>query len=129
MKKHRRELSPAEWEIMQVIWQADQPVTVRFVVETAYPNSEKAYTTVQTFMNILVDKDFLTRYKKNRLNYYRPLIARENVLRNSLSGVAKRMFHGSLGTMASFLVDSAELTPEELEQLKKILDEKSGEEE
>lgn len=125
MKKRTDELSPAEWEIMHVIWRANEPVTVRLVVNEAYPKSGKAYTTVQTLMNILVDKGFLGRRKKNRVNTYRPLVKPETVLRSSLSRVAKRMFEGSFGTMASFLIESAELTPEELEELKRILDEKS----
>lgn len=129
MKKPKGELSPAEWEIMNVIWQQEEPVTVRFVVDKAYPNSQKAYTTVQTIMNILTEKGFLTRRKKNRLNYYQPSVTRNAAVRNSLSRMAKRMFQGSLGTMASFLVDSARLSAEELEELQKILDEKSGKEE
>lgn len=127
MRKLKKELSPAEWEIMNVIWQQQKPVTVRSVVDKAYPKSEKAYTTVQTIMNILVEKGFLTRNKKNRLNYYRPAVTRDAILRNSLSRMAKRMFQGSMGTMASFLIDSAQFSPKELEELRAILEEKSEE--
>ena len=120
------ELSPAEWEIMHTIWNADKPVTVRDVVDRAYPNDEKAYTTVQTLMNILVDKGFLSRRKQGRLNYYTAAIHREEVLRSSLANIAQRMFQGSWGAMASFLVHSVPLTPEELAELKKTLDEQGG---
>ncbi|MFQ5916931.1 MAG: BlaI/MecI/CopY family transcriptional regulator [Candidatus Binatia bacterium] len=129
MRQGKKELSPAEWEIMNVIWQETKAVTVRSVVEKAYPKSEKAYTTVQTIMNILTEKGFLARRKKNRLNYYQPTVTRNATLRNSLSRMSKRMFRGSMGTMASFLIDSARLSPEELEELRRILDEKSRGEE
>ena len=129
MRRLKKEISPAEWEIMNVIWQEGEPVTVRSVVDKAYPKSEKAYTTVQTIMNILTEKGVLTRHKKNRLNYYQPAVTRDATLRNSLSRMSRRMFQGSMGTMASFLIDSAKLSPEELEELGRILDEKSGGEE
>lgn len=125
MRQPQKELSAAEWEIMHAIWRAEQSVTVRQVLSQAYPRGEKAYTTVQTLMNILVEKGFLSRRKEGRLNYYSADIRREDVLRGSLSGIAQRMFQGSFGAMASFLVGSAKLTPEELEELKRLLEQKS----
>jgi len=120
------ELSVAEWEIMQVIWSGTTPLTVREVLDHAYPNAEKAYTTVQTLMNILVDKKFLRRKKVGLVNFYSAAVSRDKILRKSLSTLAGRMFQGSFGAMASFLVGSAALSPEEIQELKKLLDEQSG---
>jgi predicted transcriptional regulator len=119
------ELSAAEWEIMQVVWEGNKPWAVREVLDHAYPNAEKAYTTVQTLMNILVDKGFLKRKKVGLVNFYSAAVSRDKVLRKSLSTLAGRMFQGSFGAMASFLVSSAPLRPEEIQALKKLLDEQS----
>jgi predicted transcriptional regulator len=124
MSTYPQELSTAEWELMHVVWNAGKPVTVRQVVDTAYPNGEKAYTTVQTLMNILVDKGLLTRVKKVRINQYAPTARREEIIHGSLSTIARRMFDGSFGAMASFLVGSMHLKPEELARLRTILDRK-----
>ena len=126
MKLPPKEISAAEWEIIHAVWQTDEPVTVRQVLDQTYPRGEKAYTTVQTLMNILVEKGFLSRRKQGRLNYYTAAIRREEVLRGSLANIAQRMFQGSWGAMASFLVHSVPLTPEELAELKKTLDEQGG---
>lgn len=126
MPKRRAELSAVEWEIMQAVWRLHKPVTVREVLEQAYPGAEKAYTTVQTFMNILVDKKFLKRKKTGLVNFYTATAARETVLRQSLQALAQRMFHGSFGAMASFLVSSNHLTPGELAELRQLLEEQSG---
>jgi len=123
MSRRKHELSVAEWELMQVIWDANASVTVREVLETAYPNDEKAYTTVQTLMNILVDKGFLKRKKEGLVNRYTPVVRREKVLDASVSGVAERMFSGSFGAMASFLV-SRKLSDEDIAALRRMLDEK-----
>ena len=128
MKQTRRELSAAEWEIMHTIWRTGQPVTVRQVLDRAYPRGEKAYTTVQTLMNIMVDKGFLTRRKEGRVNVYTAITGKEDVLRGSLTGIAQRMFQGSFGAMASFLINTGQLNDGEIEQLRSILGTKKGEE-
>ncbi|MFZ1729015.1 MAG: BlaI/MecI/CopY family transcriptional regulator [Bacteroidota bacterium] len=122
-KKH--ELSAAEWELMAVIWETGGTVTVREVLETAYPNDEKAYTTVQTLMNILVDKGMLRRVKQGMVNQYTPAVRREKVLDASMSTVADRMFRGSFGAMASFLV-SRKLSDEDVAALRRMLDEQEA---
>ncbi len=126
MAAPKQELSAAEWEIMQVVWDNDKPLAVRDVLDEAYPSAEKAYTTVQTLMNILVDKGFLRRKKVGMVNFYSAAVSRDKVLRKSLSTLAGRMFQGSFGAMASFLVSSAPLRSEEIQALKKLLDEQSG---
>ena len=118
----KSELSAAEWEIMNVIWRAGGLVNVREVLTTAYPQGEKAYTTVQTLMNILVDKGYLDCNRGERKNRYRPLVARDVAVNGSLHGLAQRLFHGSVGAMASFLVGSAKLRPDELAGLRSLLD-------
>lgn len=125
MAAPKQELSAAEWEIMQVVWNGSKPLAVRDVLDQAYPNAEKAYTTVQTLMNILVDKGFLKRKKVGMVNFYSAAVSRDKVLRKSLSALASRMFQGSFGAMASFLVSSAPLSPNEIQALKKLLDEHS----
>ena len=127
MPMPQHELSAAEWEIMQEMWSAGAPLAVRDVLERAYPNAEKAYTTVQTLMNILVAKGFLKRKKVGLVNFYSTAVAREKILRKSLATAAGRMFAGSFGAMASFLVSAAPLSAEEIQVLRKLLDEQSGE--
>ncbi|MFC1543073.1 BlaI/MecI/CopY family transcriptional regulator [Candidatus Neomarinimicrobiota bacterium] len=124
MTKPPIELSPAEWEIMHTIWRSNEPATVRDVVDRTYPNGEKAYTTVQTLMNILVDKGVLSRSKEGRQNVYTSTVAQQDALHGSLQGAARRLFHGNFGAMASFLVGAADLSPEEIARLRRILDEK-----
>lgn len=125
MARNKHELSAAEWELMAVIWETGGTVTVREVLETAYPNDEKAYTTVQTLMNILVEKGVLRRVKQGMVNQYTPAVRREKVLDASMSTVADRMFRGSFGAMASFLV-SRKLSDADVAALRRMLDEQEA---
>lgn len=125
MAARKHELSAAEWELMAVIWDAGTPVTVREVMDTAYPNDEKAYTTVQTLMNILVDKGVLRREKVGPVNIYTAIVRREQVLDASMATVADRMFSGNFGAMASFLVNR-KLSKEDVAALRLMLDEQEA---
>lgn len=121
MAPKRTDLSRAELELMKTIWELPQPVSVRKVLATAYPNDEKAYTTVQTLMNILVDKGFLSRFKVDNRNQYTELVDRETVVGGSIMKMAKEMFGGSVGALASYLVDTDRLSEKELDELREIL--------
>ena len=66
----RPRLTHAEWEIMKVVWALEGPVSVRDVLEHAFPNGEKAYTTVQTVMNTLEKKKLLERHKTGLVYFY-----------------------------------------------------------
>lgn len=114
-------LAEAEWEIMEGIWNRGGQATVREVQDALYPNAEKAYTTTQTIMNILVTKGFLKRKKIGMVNFYTPKISREQAAQHEARSLASRIFNGSMGAFATYLVDSGELSPQELQQLKDMI--------
>ncbi len=127
MKKPNN-LTPLEWEIMNTIWQFDQfPVTVRQVLEKAYPKGEKAYTTVQTIMNHLVKKGFLTRQKIGPVNVYRPKISVKELQNSETQRFVQKVFNGSFFSLANFLLSSDRLSPDELARLKEMINNKDKE--
>ncbi len=126
MSKLKLDLSPAEWEIMEVIWAANEPLTIREVVDTAYPSGEKAYTTVQTLMNILVEKKILRRRKDSGMNRYASVVSREAIVKRSLHRMVQHMFAGSTSAMAAFLVNASSMSQKEIAELKELLEKKGG---
>ncbi len=123
MAKKRR-LAEAEWEVMDGVWQFGRRVTVREVVDHLYPNGEKAYTTVQTIMNILTAKGVLDREKIGPVNVYRPALSRQDVAQAETRNLVSRMFEGSFGALATYLVDSGELSKKELDELRALIEER-----
>ena len=127
MKKPKH-LTALEWEIMNVIWQSDRfPITVRQVLERAYPKGEKAYTTVQTIMNNLTEKGLLKREKIGPVNVYNPAISADTAQRKETFRFVEKVFNGSFFSLANFLLSSGRLSREELEQLKNMLEQSNGE--
>lgn len=127
MFRTRTKLSSLEWEIMDVVWQSEGAVSVRDVLERAYPKGEKAYTTVQTVMNKLVEKGFLEKEKIGLVNFYRPLKDRTRTLQKEIKTFANVTFGGSLPALASFLVDTGVLSEAEIKELRRLIDQKTGE--
>lgn len=124
----KKRLSEAEWEVMDGVWHLDRQVTVRDVVDYLYPNGEKAYTTVQTIMNILFEKGVLNRQKIGPVNVYMPTLSREDAAQVETRTLVSRMFEGSFGALATYLVDSGELSQRELDELRALIEarEKGG---
>lgn len=123
----KRELTPVEWEIMDAVWALDGPATVRDVLERAYPDGEKAYTTVQTIMNTLEKKKLLRRRKVGMVNFYSARRSRENVVRAETSTLLSRAFKGSVPALASTLLSLDRLGADELKKLKQMIRDKERE--
>lgn len=123
-----KKITPLEWDIMNIIWKfKSYPITVRQVLERAYPNGEKAYTTVQTIMNHLAEKEFLLRKKIGPVNVYSPNISAAKLQKKETHRLVDKVFDGSFFSLANYLVSSGQLTTEELGKLQDMLNQKNRE--
>ena len=120
-----KKLTPAEWEIMEVIWAIGGSPCVRDVVEYRYPDGEKAYTTVQTIMNTLEKKAVLTRKKIGLVNFYTPSVSRDNMVNAEISSLLKRLFNGSVPALANYLIHDSTFDKEDIDQIRALLEEKA----
>ena len=120
-------LSKVELKIMEGVWQKGCPVSVRDVLESVYADGQKAYTTVQTMMNILVEKGCLSREKVGMVNFYTSVLSRERAIGSETQSLVQRLFEGSFGQLATYLVESGELTAAEIECLRSAIDAKKQE--
>ena len=71
-------LGPLETEILHIVWELDT-ATVKAVHEQilSNPDRELAYASVTTVLNRLTKKGWLSREKKGRSFYWRPLISQQ----------------------------------------------------
>jgi predicted transcriptional regulator len=117
-------LTPVEWEIMEAIWEIGGSPTVREVLEHAFPQGEKAYTTVQTIMNTLEKKKLLTRKKTGLVNFYKPAKSRETLIRAEMSSLVSQVFRGSIPALANSLLSLDGLGLEEIRKIKALVSER-----
>ncbi|RPH98860.1 MAG: BlaI/MecI/CopY family transcriptional regulator [Calditrichaeota bacterium] len=118
-------ITPAEWEILDTVWKLNSP-SVREVVTTRYPNGEKAYTTIQTLMNVLERKGLLVHKKIGLVNFYTPTRERSEIVKHETKNLIRRVFDGSVPALANYLIDQEELNLDDIRKIKKLLDEKES---
>lgn len=117
----KTKLTPVEWEIMQAVWAFEEAVTVRDVLEKLYPAGEKAYTTVQTVMNTLVQKKLLLRKKIGMVGFYTPTHSREETTLQETSRLVSKVFGGSIPAVASSLMSLDDLDLDDIAEIKRLI--------
>lgn len=117
--KSNQSLTPLELEIMTVLWETG-PANVQ-TVQSGLKGRELAYTTVQTMLNILHRKGKVKRVLKNRAYVYRPVLSRPRVVRQAVSEIIDRFFGGSADSLVLNLVETRQLTPQQLARIQDLL--------
>jgi len=107
-------LTPLELEIMQVLWEQGA-----CTVSEVQPRlkGDLAYTTVQTMLNVLLKKDKVTREPEGRAFRYRAAVSRDRATGGALKDMVKRMFGGSPEALLMALVDTRQISAEELTRI------------
>ena len=122
--KQQKRLAQVEWEIMEGVWQSTKPVSAREILTRLHPNGEKAYTTVQTILNNLTGKGFLEKEKIGLVNFYTPIVSRDEATHVETQSLASKLFQGSFGVLAAYLVNSGELSQPDIDRLRELIDAK-----
>src|SRR6266496_5968872 len=115
-RKRTMTLTNAEHRIMEVIW-ARGSATVAEVVEAL--KGKDAYTTILTLMRILKAKGYLSSRKEGRAFVFVPRVDRETVARKAVHQLLTKFFSGSPSELVLSFLREEELTPDELDAIKK----------
>src|SRR5947209_19585557 len=115
-RKKTTGLTNAEHRIMEVIW-ARGSATVAEVVEAL--NGKDAYTTILTLMRILKAKGYLSTRKEGRAFKFAPKVDRDTAARKAVHQLLAKFFAGSPSELVLSFLREEELTPQELDAIKK----------
>jgi len=113
----------AELQILQILWDAQRPFSVREVMEQLNDRggSERAYTTVMTLMDTMAKKGLVTRQPEGRAFLYEPSRPREHTLESLTSDLLQRAFEGNASLLVANLLAGAKPTPDELSLIQKTI--------
>ena len=126
-EKATAELTEAEWEIMKVVWEKEPCAagTVQEVLalrRTPYgEKTGKAYSTVKTTMDRMVEKGFLEIEKIRNLQLFKSCISEIDAKRGEFRKMLKRAFDGALTPMMQFLIENEGLSKDEASQLRDLV--------
>lgn len=119
-RKKSSTLTEAELRLMEVLWEKGQ-ATVGEVTE-ALPPPPLAYNTVLTTMRILEQKGYVSHDEDGRAYVYRPLVARDDAANSAVGTILQRFFGNKSGALALRLVEENRPSDEELQRLKRLIE-------
>lgn len=120
-----KKLSEAEAFIMEWFWEKG-PMKTGELGELVAAKGWKP-TTLLTFLSRLVDKGMLRAEKQGKANLYTPLCTREQYRAGEGRVFLDEMYGGSARNFIAALVDGRGIRPEELDELKKWLEDQEVE--
>ena len=111
-------ITQAEWELMNVLWEG--PRTALEVADALQRHPK----TVKTLLGRLVRKGVL-RYREEGNRYvYSPAIPRQRYVKEESASFIERVFGGETTPALVHFVRTTKLTSEDIDELRKLLDEK-----
>ncbi len=87
-----------------------------------YPEPQPANTTIATLLKRMIDKKVVAFEQHGKSRQYYPLIKKKAYFRDQLSEMVHQFFNNSPGQFASFFAEENRFSKDELESLKKIID-------
>lgn len=115
----------AELAILRVLW-ARGPSTVRHVQDALNRERPTGYTTVLKLLQIMTDKGLVARDESERSHVYSARFSESDTQRQLVGDLLDRAFGGSAMKLVMQALSGSKATPEELAQIRQLLDEHEG---
>jgi predicted transcriptional regulator len=127
MARRPQDVTEAELNVLRGLWELG-PATIRMLAVRLYPRGGLSeYATVQKLLERLEDKGHVAHRAEGRSNVYRARVGREDLVARRLRDTAEQLCEGSLTPLLTHLVSAGRLSPEELRELRRLVDRLSRE--
>lgn len=125
MKKLTLKPTEKELSILQVLWKYG-PSTVREINEKLSVAKKIGYTTTLKLMQIMFEKGILSRERNGKNHIYIAELTQENTQKRLLNKLLEGAFEGSAMKLVMQALGNGKSSKEELEEIRKYLDELEG---
>lgn len=122
MRQAAQKPTASELEILRVLW-ARGPSTVREVHEALSEKKSQGYTTVLKLLQIMTTKGIVRRNETQRAHVYEACLPAEQTKRQIAGDMLQRVFEGSASQLMMHALAGSEASPEEISELRRLLDE------
>jgi BlaI family penicillinase repressor len=119
-------ISDAEWEVMRVVWE-NHPIDAASVAAEVKGRRDWSEQTVKTLLSRLVRKGALGYDVEGKRYLYRPAVSRSESVRRASRSFVERVFGGATRPALLQFVRESDLSPEEIEELERLLEGRDGE--
>ncbi|AUS96771.1 transcriptional regulator [Clostridium thermosuccinogenes] len=117
-------ISDAEWQVMRVLWEKS-PLTSTEIIDALRDSTTWSPKTIHTLISRLVKKEVVGVNKDFSLNKYFPLVTEEECRKVETRSFIQKVYDGSLHLLIKSFIENEKLTSEEIDDLRRMLDEKS----
>jgi predicted transcriptional regulator len=122
MPRPRAKATEAEWSVLELLWEKGS-ASVRQLVDVLYPKGGPSeYATVHKLLERLEGKGYVRRERQGGVYLFQAAVNRDEVIGRQLETLVEKMCGGSLQPLLSNLVRVKGLTPDELRELLKLVD-------
>ncbi|MTK11406.1 MAG: BlaI/MecI/CopY family transcriptional regulator [Clostridiaceae bacterium] len=116
-------ISEAEWEVLKIVW-ANSPCTSNQVIEALEQSTDWSPKTIKTLINRLVNKNVLGFKEDGRRYLYYSLVEENECIKAENQSFLSKVYNGALKSMLVNFIKESDLSKEDIEDLKRILDER-----
>jgi BlaI family transcriptional regulator, penicillinase repressor len=120
-------LGRVQWKIMRVLWQRGR-VSAREITEALARTEPIAHSTVQTLLRKLEAKGAVAHDIEERTFVFYSLVEQEKVKGGAVRDLVDRVFDRSTAELVSYLLQNERVPPEELDRIRKLIDQKKRKE-
>ncbi|WP_324823916.1 BlaI/MecI/CopY family transcriptional regulator [Sinanaerobacter sp. ZZT-01] len=117
-------ISDAEWQVMKILWAEDVPVTSNHVIDRLKEVVAWNPKTIRTLLGRLVKKKAIGYIESGNSYLYYPLLNEEECIKEETRSFLERACGGRFNVLMTNFLKEQELTEEEIEELKHILEKK-----
>lgn len=125
VKKNEKDISGCEKMIMKVVWDADHDLSTSELIDALRERFGKNYarTTVVTFVQRLIEKGFVTTYRKGKMAYIHASKNEARYVEKLLKNVDEFWFRGDTVQLFAALCKATKPSKEKLDEMKKVMEE------
>lgn len=116
-------ISEAEWKIMELLWQ-NSPLSSQEIIDSLKGKVDWSHQTIRTLVNRLLNKKAIQFEKDGRAYLYSPTVSEKECKKSERKSFLSRVYKGAHHTMLAAFLEDTKLTPEEIEDLENILNQK-----
>ncbi len=113
-------IGESEWYVMKALWE-NSPLSGNDIVKAVSKHTDWSQSTILTMIRRLAQKNAIG-VKLQRVKMYYPLIEEKSIARKQTDMFVDRVYKGSLGMLVKGYLENGNVSPQELEELKKLLD-------
>lgn len=115
----RNTITESEYELMKILWGAEKELSLGEIM--AQLDVNWARNTVGTLLTRLSEKGVVGSRKMGKSNLYYPILGEKDYNISETKSFLSKLYEGSVGNLVASLFENKELSTEDIEELKKII--------